>query len=1333
MQSNGNFSGFLIGSESLLIHCAETLLQRGHDVRGVITDAEPIARWAAERGVRVLDARTDWLEALREEPFDYLFAITWLHLLPDEVLALPGKLAINFHDGPLPRYAGLNVTTWALLNGEPSHGIAWHGISSGTDEGDLLLSRDFNLAPDETSLTLNTRCYEAGMESFGELLDALGGAEPIRPKPQDLSQRTYFVRHDRPDAAAVLDWNQDAETLARTGRALDFGSYANPVAVPKFELDGTALAASRIELLDESSGAAAGTVVGIRDDGLQIAASNGDVLVSGLRSVDGSELAPAELARRHGLHAGSRLPLLGAERREKLNELNRALAPHESFWVRRLETLEPAELPYAATAGEEQRGTTLRFQNLCLPDAAGSGEHDARRVLAAFLAYLARVGGKDRLHIDYRDADLELQVDRVESLFASHVPLRVVLDHGASATSWEEQVGEELARVRRRGTHLRDVVLRFPELVQAGAWDGHALPVTVAIVSDLDAFQPHAGRAFTLAVAADGSRARIACDGSVYGEEETSQIAGQLETLLAAAWAEPQRAVGDLPLLSDAERRRVLTEWNETRADFDRSRCVHQLFEEQVEHTPEAVAVVFEGDSIRYRELNERANRLAHQLRELGVGPDVLVGVCVERSIDMMVATLATLKAGGAYVPLDPAFPAERIALMIADSRAPVLLTQRALLPQLPEHAARVVCVDDEAGAADDGSAANPDCGVGPENLAYVIYTSGSTGVPKGVLVEHRNVVNFFHGMDERIAHDPPGVLLAVTSLSFDISVLELFWTLARGFEVVIYSDSERERAAGGQGAAADSRPIDFSIFYFSSDAGERGGDQYRLMLEGAKFADANGWLAVWTPERHFHAFGGLFPNPSVTGAALAAVTENVRIRSGSCVLPLHHPIRVAEEWSVVDNLSRGRVDISFAAGWQPNDFVLQPENHATAKQVMFENIETVKRLWRGDELTFPGPKGDVAVRTLPRPVQDELPVWITTAGNVDTYVQTARAGFNILTHLLGQTVDDVAEKVRAYRQAWREAGHPGEGHISLMLHTFVAEDDDFVRETAREPMKGYLSSAMSLVKEAAWYFPTFQQQMEGDEGKDLDEIFASMTEEENDALLDFAYERYYQSSGLFGTPQRCAERVAQLRAAGVDEIACLIDFGIDSEVVLEHLPHLDRVRREAKALERLAPAEAAFEEGYSLPALLERHAVTHMQCTPSMAHMLTLTEEARPKLGGLQVFMIGGEAFPAALAQELAGLTSAELVNMYGPTETTIWSATHVVDADADDIPIGRPVANTALYVVDSDLRPMPVGAPGELLIGGEGVVRGYHERPDLTAERFVPDPFSGREGSRL
>src|SRR5258708_4207513 len=536
------------------------------------------------------------------------------------------------------------------------------------------------------------------------------------------------------------------------------------------------------------------------------------------------------------------------------------------------------------------------------------------------------------------------------------------------------------------------------------------------------------------------------------------------------------------------------------------------------------------------------------------------------------------------------------------DARVPAIVSHAKYLSVLPRASPPIITLD-SPGALDHQPVGNPPTTVRPDDLAYVIYTSGSTGKPKGGMVEHRNVVNFFAGMDARLDCDKPGIWLAVTSISFDISVLEIFWTLARGFKVVLYRGEEKALSTSAPVLQHADPAIGFSLFYFASDEGEQGRDKYSLLLEGAKFADRNGFEAVWTPERHFHAFGGLYPNPSVASAAIAAITERVKIRAGSCVLPLHSPIRIAEEWALVDNLSNGRVGISFASGWQPDDFVIAPETYEERQKIFCRGIETVRALWRGETRTFPGPKGEVEIKTLPHPVQPELPCWVTAAGNPETFRQAGHIGANMLTHLLGQSIDGLAEKLEIYRRAWCEAGHPGRGRVTLMLHTFVAEDEAFVRAQVHGPLKAYLRSATNLLASHASSFPAFRNASR--EG--IDGLFQKLSEQDMEALLEHAFERYYETSGLFGTPRSCLAMLDRLKNIAVDEIACLIDFGVPSDVVVAHLPHLNELRQRANG--------SLDERDLGLPALLTRHSITHLQCTPSMATMLVTHEEARSGL----------------------------------------------------------------------------------------------------------------------
>ncbi|MET0646190.1 MAG: amino acid adenylation domain-containing protein [Pyrinomonadaceae bacterium] len=258
------------------------------------------------------------------------------------------------------------------------------------------------------------------------------------------------------------------------------------------------------------------------------------------------------------------------------------------------------------------------------------------------------------------------------------------------------------------------------------------------------------------------------------------------QTLLEGVAADPHQKISTMPLLSQEEWRQSVVEWNSATSEQGGSRCMQELFEEHAERTPDAVAVVYEDEELSYDELNRRANRLAHYLKRLGAGPQVLVGICVERSVEMIVGLLGILKAGATYVPLDPTYPSERLAFMVEDSRTPILLTQERLVPILPAQGTRVVCLDADWHLIAQEGAENPSTAVTPENLAYVIYTSGSTGRPKGVMVCHRAVVHLFHALQPRIGFDARDVWTVVHSYAFDFSVWEIWGALLHGGRLVI-------------------------------------------------------------------------------------------------------------------------------------------------------------------------------------------------------------------------------------------------------------------------------------------------------------------------------------------------------------------------------------------------------------------------------------------------------------------------------------------------------------------------------------------------------------------
>ncbi len=642
----------------------------------------------------------------------------------------------------------------------------------------------------------------------------------------------------------------------------------------------------------------------------------------------------------------------------KAQEVSKA----ESYWrgmLGGMAGVNPLAVRRPASAGPGQTGEQVQVLS---PEETTRLQTFARQhqltlhtlVQGAWALLLGRYGAERSVVFGTTVAGRPAELPGVESmvgLFIQTLPLRVELPADARALPFLRQLQTRNAELRQYectpladiqrwagfpGQSLFESIVLFENFPLSEALRASSRQLQVSKVRDID--RTHYPLTL-LAIPGQELTLRLRHDASV-DAPVASRLVRHLRTLLLGMSSQPEAQLDRLPLLPDEERQHLLVAWNDTTTPFPHDASIPALFEAQVARTPEAVALVFEDSRLTYRELDARANQLAHHLRSLGVGPDSLVGLCLERSLELGVALLAILKAGGAYVPLDPMYPRERLSLMVEDSRASLVLTRQSLAALFEGSSTRIVPLDEEATAPRDTSPLP--CPAGPSHLAYVLYTSGSTGRPKGVMVTHRNVANFFTAMDERLG-TAPGTWFAVTSISFDISVLELLWTLCRGFKVVVRSDE-------------------------------------------------------------------------------------------------------------------------------------------------------------------------------------------------------------------------------------------------------------------------------------------------------------------------------------------------------VD----------------------------------------------SLPAQFVRHGITHLQCTPSLARALLLEPGAAEALAPLQKLLVGGEALPDDLAQQLLRTTRAELLDMYGPTETTVWSTTHSVSRSGD-VALGTPIANTRVYVLDTSLRPVPIGVPGELFIGGEGVVRGYLRRPELTAERFIADPFSSTPGARL
>jgi amino acid adenylation domain-containing protein len=810
-----NFHPFccvIIGAGSLPRQCGDLLLARGHTIAAVVPGDTALRAWAQALH-RPICAQMDDLPAfLGDQHIDYLFSISNPAIIPAPLLALPSRLAINYHDAPLPRYAGVHATSWAIMNGESAHGVTWHVMAEQVDSGDVLVQRTVTIDPQDNAFTLNGKCFEAAIAAFADLIDGLA-RDTITPVPQNLSQRSYFSRLQRPADGGVIDWRQPAEAIDALCRGLTFGPYPNPLTAPKVALGGDLFVVADWEMGDAEA-AEPGTLISVAPNALHIATATRPLIIKKVLRLDGTPQAIGDLAQNVGLQAGDPLSGLSSALAERLTSQSRQWIKHEGFWLNRLGDLSLLDLPYLQSGRGAEGAARAETLPLTLPPTTHAfldtqGWDQAEFLTAIFALYVGRISRSHLFDLAYAPTALTEALAGTMNFFTAHVPLRIQIDAEASFAQFYQHVSGELALARQKGSYTQDLIVRTPALHNAPQVRAFGAGVAVTETTAERPIDLSPGRPLGLWIDAPQSTAQLVFDPAQIDGKTMRRMVGHFQNLLRAIVQSPQQRIADLPLLTAEEGHQLLVEWNDTATDYPKDKCIHQLFEEQVARTPDALAVVMAEDpeerslrdweivsphlqspnlpisqSLTYSELNARANQLARHLQSLGVGPETMVGLYLERSLNLIVGLLAILKAGGAYVPIDPAYPQERVAFILADTQAPVLLTQAALLDRVPAHNAQLLLVDSQA--VDDRAVDNLSSGAQADSLAYVIYTSGSTGEPNGVLVEHGGLCNsiasdirtFDIAAGDRMPH--------VASFSFDAATSHLFMGLCAGATVYL-------------------------------------------------------------------------------------------------------------------------------------------------------------------------------------------------------------------------------------------------------------------------------------------------------------------------------------------------------------------------------------------------------------------------------------------------------------------------------------------------------------------------------------------------------------------
>ncbi|MCX5071918.1 amino acid adenylation domain-containing protein [Streptomyces sp. NBC_00513] len=771
---------YLIGGTRVLTQCAARLLDSGVRIEGILSDDPAVTEWADTRGIPVLDPHADLARTLSARPFDYLFSMVNFRILPAPVLDLPNIAAINFHDGPLPRYSGSHVPAWALYEGASRHAATWHRMTEAVDAGGVLLERWFPIRDHSTALSLTYETAEVGIELFADLVPHV--VARTLPEPLDTGdrERRFYRRSDRMASGGIIHAGTSAAEAERLSKALDYGSFPNPLGVTTLVTEQGAVFTRQVRLIPREDTRTGTTVQSVTTSAITLAAPDADLVLSDWTAVDGSALSGQAAAQRLGITPGAPLPAASEQRLADIAAAQKALRPHEPWWRARLERLRPAPLPaddFSAAAAHYSR------HELAFTPAS---REEAVAVVRAFLTVVAERTGEHVFDFAWSPSAARDLSERTHGIAAARFPVRF---DGDTTRSLQDKLDEAAAHQGYAG----DLELR---LGLAGRPLGSDEPsFTRVMVLDRGAgeeasSEPHTEIALlclkdgppTIFVRETAMDADAALD---FTEEVEDRV---LTALLHGEEPNPApRAEGGPDVRSDEHHAQPTEALPDTADAPAAPGTLLDLFAAVAADRPGATAVRSGVRTLDYAGLDAWADAVAARLHDEGIESGSVVAVLMERDVALLPALLGILRAGAAFLPLDPGYPVDRLRRYVEVSRCDLIVTDD-----------RTHALGASLGPAwripgPDGSAQAVPPKVTASDLAYLLFTSGSTGNPKGVEVEHGALANFLTGIGERLGVSPDDSVLAHTTVAFDISLLELFLPLTSGATVVLAS---REIAA---------------------------------------------------------------------------------------------------------------------------------------------------------------------------------------------------------------------------------------------------------------------------------------------------------------------------------------------------------------------------------------------------------------------------------------------------------------------------------------------------------------------------------------------------------
>ena len=769
----------LIGEDSLLIQCGNILLNHNHIIPLIVSTNPSSIDWAKEHNIPCAD-QVKSIAQFDLNQFDYIFSIANSHILSSEIVNLAKYQVINYHDSLLPNYAGLNSSTWAIINSEKEHGISWHIVLSKIDAGDIVKQKKIPILPEDTAFALNLRCYEEAISAFAELITDIE-SNNVTVIKQNLQNRSYFgLGHSLPNFG-FIDWETfSAEFIVRIHRALCFDHYSNNVGVLKIYTPNHILIPIDLEVFPKDSSAVKpGTVMALNQETVLIATTSQMLKIKQLSSNQGQNIEFEDLFRQYGIQLGDCLPsppnsIIPAE-----NNLHLEIMKLERYWIERIKAFSEHSIFYPI----QNTQTKQPLQKLSLSVAPNKiadleSEQIKTIVLTAILIYLFRVNNYETFSVLLVNTQHQKINQQFGNLFSIFMPLTPEWPTTLSMAEALSQTSADLTTLEKNQTFYADTCIRYPGLKnifsEAGIYINLNEPFSQEQLPD------HAAIYFEYDKTSNFIQIYHKFDvenNFCEHKDLLANLPSHLSNILTCLLENRSIHLDSFCFLNEVEKTQLIDNWGKGPHRIIDNSSISDLFETQVQRNPDASALLVNDNSISYSELWRQAEYVAQFIQSKHIAPQSLIGIYIERSQEMFAIILGILKADCVYVPLDPIYPLVKIAKISDIANLAWIITKNNYLADLKQ------CLSNKSNleiySIETIQQLNPRSVTSTTQiktrpdplLAYVMFTSGTTGDPKGVMTTQSNVINYCNWFCETTDFDEHSIIDFSSSFAFDLSI----------------------------------------------------------------------------------------------------------------------------------------------------------------------------------------------------------------------------------------------------------------------------------------------------------------------------------------------------------------------------------------------------------------------------------------------------------------------------------------------------------------------------------------------------------------------------------